>query len=73
VSLLNRLVRFKISDVYHPDPARLLEELHGNETLEGEVLGLSDSGNEKEAFVIVKVEPIDENIVVPTKKVTCLP
>lgn len=72
MSLLSRLVRFKIRDVYHPDPARLLDELHGNDSLEGKVQGLSDSGDEKEAFVIVKVETIDRDIIVPAKKVTCL-
>jgi hypothetical protein len=72
VSLLSRLVRFKIRDIYHPDPACLLEELHGNDSLEGEIQGLSDSGNEKEAFVIVKVERVNRDIIVPAKKITFL-
>jgi hypothetical protein len=60
-------VRFKICDVYHPDPPQILLDLHGNDLLVGKVVDVSDSGSQKEAFVIVQVEGIEVLIVVPVE------
>ena len=61
-------VRFKICDVYHPDPTQILLDLHGNDLLIGKVVDVSDSGSRKEAFVIVKVEGIAASIIVPVER-----
>ena len=61
-------VRFKICDVYHPDPTQVLLGLHGNDLLTGKVIDVSDSGSHKEAFVIVKVEGIAAPIIVPVER-----
>ena len=61
-------VRFKICDVYHPDPTQVLLDLHGNDFLSGKVVDVSDSGSQKEAFVIVKVEGIAAPIIVPVER-----
>lgn len=61
-------VRFKICDVYHPDPTHILLDLHGNDLLVGKVVDVSDSGSQKEAFVIVKVEGIAAPIIVPVER-----
>jgi hypothetical protein len=61
-------VRFKICDVYHPDPTHILLDLHGNDLLIGRVVDVSDSGSRKEAFVIVKVEGIVVPIIVPVER-----
>jgi hypothetical protein len=61
-------VRFKVSDVYHPDPTQVLLDLHGNDLLTGKVVDVSDSGLHKEAFVIVKMEGIAAPIVVPVER-----
>jgi hypothetical protein len=60
-------VRFKICDVYHPDPTQILLDLYGNDLLIGKVVDVSDSGSQKEAFVIVQVEGIEVPIVVPVE------
>ena len=60
-------VRFKICDVYHPDPTQILLDLHSNDLLVGRVVDVSDSGSQKEAFVIVQVEGIAVPIVVPVE------
>jgi hypothetical protein len=60
-------VRFKICDVYHPDPSQILLDLYGNDLLVGKVVDVSDSGSQKEAFVIVQVEGIEVPIVVPVE------
>jgi hypothetical protein len=61
-------VRFKICDVYHPDPTQILLDLHGNNLLVGKVVDVSDSGLQKEAFVIVQVEGIEAPIIVPVER-----
>jgi hypothetical protein len=61
-------VRFKICDVYHPDPTQILLDLHSNDLLVGQVVDVSDSGLQKEVFVIVQVEGIAAPIVVPVER-----
>lgn len=61
-------VRFKVSDVYYPNPTQVLLDLHGNDLLTGQVVDVSDSGWQKEAFVIVKVEGIEAPIIVPVER-----
>ena len=66
-------VQFKICDVYHPDPTQVLLDLHGNDVLVGKVVDLSDSGMQKEAFVVVEVEGIAELMVVPIERILRIP
>ena len=61
-------VRFKLCDVYHPDPTQILLDLYGNDLLVGKVVDVSDSGSQQEAFVIVQVEGIEVLIVVPVER-----
>jgi hypothetical protein len=61
-------VRFKICDVYHPDPTQILLDLHSNDLLVGQVVDVSDSGLQKEVFVIVQVEGIEAPIIVPVER-----
>jgi hypothetical protein len=66
-------VQFKICDVYHPDPTQVLLDLHGNDVLVGKVVDLSDSGMQKDAFVVVEVEGIAELIIVPIERILRIP
>jgi len=63
--LRNRLVNFKVRDVYLPDAREILIELYGNDIMQGRVLDLSDSGVAKRAFVVVKVEGVSNHVIVP--------
>ena len=65
----NRWVHFKIGDVYFPDPAKILRELHGEDLLQGKVIDVSDSGREEGAFVVVEVEGLAEPVVVPVARI----
>jgi hypothetical protein len=67
VDLREQYVRFKISDVYIPNPLIILHQLHGSDRLEGRVIDMSDSGTQKEAFAVVEVEGLDQFIVVPVE------
>ena len=65
---MNRWVHFKIRDVYHPDPMKILTDLHGNDLLMGKIIDLSDSGIQKKAFAVIEVEGIQELLVVPIEQ-----
>ena len=55
MDLKDQKVQFKIRDVYHPDPIQVLLDLYGDDLLTGKVVALSDSGMQKDAFVVVEV------------------
>jgi hypothetical protein len=61
-------VRFKICDVYHPDPTQVLLDLHGNDMLIGKVVDVSSSKSPLEAFVVVEVTGLAALIVVPVER-----
>jgi hypothetical protein len=65
--LRNQWVHFKIRDVYHPDPTKVLIDLHGNDVLLGKIVDLSDAGMQKDAFAVVEVEGIEELVIVPVE------
>ena len=65
-------VQFKICDIYYPDPTQVLLNLHGEDLLMGKVVDLSDSGIQKEVFVVVEVEGIAELMIVPIERI-CRP
>jgi hypothetical protein len=69
MDLRNQWVQFKIRDVYHPDPTTILIDLHGNDLLTGKVIDLSDSGLQKDTFVVVEVEGIEELLIVPVERI----
>jgi hypothetical protein len=66
---INQRVHFKIRDVYHPDPMKILTDLHGNDLLTGKIIDLSDSGMHKNAFAVIEVENIQELLVVPIEQI----
>ena len=54
--LLNRFVRFKVSDVTIPGPQEVVNELYGGDIVQGKVVDITESGAPEQAFIIVKVE-----------------
>jgi hypothetical protein len=68
MDLRDRWVHFRIRDVYHPDPAQVLIELHGNDVLLGKVIDLSDSGLQAAAFVVVEVEGLEQALILPVER-----
>ena len=65
----NRLVNFKIRDVYIPDAREILVELYANDILQGRVLDLTDTGSAKQAFVVVEVEGVSRHVIVPIERI----
>ena len=66
---INQRVHFKIRDVYHPDPMKIMTDLHGNDLLTGKIIDLSDSGMQKNAFAVIEVEGIQDLLVVPIEQI----
>jgi len=69
MDLQNQRVQFKIRDIYHPDPTKVLMDLHIDDFLTGIVVELTDSGTQIDAFVVVEVEGIEEPVIVPVERI----
>jgi hypothetical protein len=69
MDLRNQWVRFRIRDVYLPDPQELLTALYGNELLKGKVIDMSDSGTEEGIFAVVEVQGVQQPLIVPVKRI----
>lgn len=67
--LLNRFVRFKVSDVAIPGPQEVVNELYGCDIVQGKVVDLTESGAMEQAFIIVKVEGMKPLLILPAEKV----
>jgi hypothetical protein len=67
--LKGRTVRFRVRDIYHPQPASILHELHDEEQLRGRVLDLSDCAQPAGSpFVVVKVAGLRRECLVPVDR-----
>jgi hypothetical protein len=67
MNLRHRLVKFRMRDVYLPDPTELLFALHGDEELRGEVVDFSDSESNG-VFAVVEVVGIARPVLVPVAR-----
>jgi hypothetical protein len=73
MDLRNRLVHFRICDVYIPDPEKVLFELCGADVLQGKVLDVSGSGAQRDTFAVIEVEGLKDRVVVPVDRIIGLP
>jgi hypothetical protein len=67
--LMNRLVRFKVSDVTIPTPQSVVTELYGDDIVQGKVVDITESGTDKQAFIVVKVGAMKDFLILPAEKV----
>lgn len=67
--LLNRFVRFKVSDVTIPNPQEVVNELYGGDIVQGKVVEITESGAMERAFIVVKVEAMKDFVILPAEKV----
>ena len=67
--LLNRFVRFKVSDVTIPGPQEVVNELYGGDIVQGKVVEITESGAMEQAFIVVKVEGMNALLILPAEKV----
>ena len=63
-------VKFRVRDIYLPDPTAVLSELHDDEELTGTVIDLSDdSRDELTAFLVVQVARLREPCIVAVQRI----
>lgn len=64
--LTNRLVNFRIRDVYYPDFRELMDRLYGDNLLQGTVLDYTAGSPGDSPYVVVQVDGFPEPVVVST-------
>ena len=69
MDLMGRTVFFAIHDIEFPSPESVLVSLHGDDLLHGEVMDISEGTSDHQAFVVVKVERVDQPVVVPLGRI----
>jgi hypothetical protein len=57
-------VNFRISDIYNPEPAQVLMELHDRDLLEGKIIDVSDSGAQEGPYAVIEIEGLSQPVVV---------
>lgn len=67
--LMNRLVRFKVSDVTIPAPQTVVTEIYGRDIMQGKVVDITESGTDEQTFIVVKVEAMKDVLILPAGKV----
>ena len=65
----NRLVNFRICDVYYPDPRDLLRAIYGENILQGRVCDLTTDGANGEVYLVVRVEGLADTTIIPQRAV----
>ena len=70
MDLRDHYVQFRLGDIYLPDPLTLIYDLHRNQLIRGRVVEMSDSGEREDAFVVVVVDDIPHQMIVPVERVT---
>jgi hypothetical protein len=69
IDLRSRIVHFRVCDVYIPDPASVLIEMHGNDLLQGRVIDQSEDGTSEGSFAMVEVEDLQQPLIVPIARI----
>jgi len=71
-NIRGKIAKFKALDIHLPDPIDALIELYGDSVVQGEIMDLSDSGMQKDAFALIRVEGMQKIVVVPVDRIISL-
>jgi hypothetical protein len=66
VELKDRWVYFHVRDLFYPQAATVLTELHGNDLFQGRVVDTTDDG-ESGQYVVVQVDGVAQPLIVPVR------
>lgn len=69
MDLRNKLVHFRIRDVYIPEPEKLVMQLHGDDLLQGTVLDVSRDEASVDAYAVIRVAGIEQQLIVPVSEI----
>jgi 5-keto 4-deoxyuronate isomerase len=62
-------VHFLIRDITFPAPEAVLRALHEDDIVAGRVVDVSDSGASEAAFLVVKLDGLEQPVVVPVANI----
>jgi len=68
-TLRGRVVKFRIRDIYLPQPFVVLDELHGGEEIEGTVVEVSDGGKDGKSFLVIEVKGLHQPCILAIERV----
>ena len=68
-TLRGRVVRFRVRDIYLPQPFVILDELHGGDLLEGKVVEVSDGGKDGKSFLVVEVTSLRQPCILAVDRI----
>jgi hypothetical protein len=73
MDLRNKLVHFRIRDVFIPEAEKLLMKLHGNDLLQGTVIDVASDSREGGAargqYAVICVPGVEEQLIVPVAQI----
>jgi hypothetical protein len=69
MALQGRVVRFSIRDIRFPTVDDVLKALYVENIVEGRVVDVSDGGTDENRFVVVRLEKLEQPVVVPVAKI----
>jgi hypothetical protein len=69
VTFQNRLVHFRIRDVYYPEPQNVLAELHGDDLLQGRVIDVTDNQGREGAYAVIQVDGLEKPLIVAITRI----
>jgi hypothetical protein len=69
VDFRNRLVNFRITDVYHPEAQELLQRIFGKTVLQGEVLEVTGRRGDPDRYLVVQLRDLPEPVIVPERSI----
>jgi hypothetical protein len=65
--LKNRWVNFKLREIFVPPPEEILKELHGEDILQGRVIGFTEGGTS--VYVVAEVAGLAHAVIVPVERI----
>ena len=68
VELKDRWVHFQVRDVYHPEPAAVLNELHGADLFQGLVVDITDGGDSGR-YAVIEVEGLKQPLIIAVRHI----
>jgi hypothetical protein len=69
VDFTNRLVNFRITDVFHPEPQELLVRVFGKTVLQGQVREITGAPGDAERYLVIHVRDLSEPVIVPLRSI----
>lgn len=68
MELKDRWIHFQARNVYYPEPATVLTDLHGDDLFQGLVVDVTDDGGNGR-YAVVEVEGVKQPLVVAVRHI----